>query len=97
MADRLTKCSACGGLGYFRCDCWPGDCICGQDEDTCWECEGEGLIDPAYDDDFGVPFETPDPDVPTNSKPEQTEHVDTDVLENSASLNTSQTDGRDGA
>jgi hypothetical protein len=57
MSDKLRKCPACGGLGYFRCDCWPGDCICGQDEETCFECEGEGLIDPTWDDDFGVPFE----------------------------------------
>ena len=50
MADKLTKCTACDGRGYFRCECWPGDCICGQDEDTCWECEGDGWIDPSYDD-----------------------------------------------
>jgi hypothetical protein len=49
MSDRLTKCPACDGRGYFRCDCWPGDCICGQDEDTCWECEGDGWIDLSYD------------------------------------------------
>ena len=64
MTDKLRKCPACAGLGYFRCDCWPGDCICGQDEDTCWECEGEGLIDPTYDDDFGVPFDEPEPPSP---------------------------------
>lgn len=58
MVDRLTKCPACDGLGYFRCDCWPGDCICGQDEDTCWECEGDGWIDPSYDD-FEGDFEMP--------------------------------------
>lgn len=49
MADELRKCPACSGRGYFRCDCWPGDCICGQDEETCWECEGDGWIDPSYD------------------------------------------------
>lgn len=49
MAEKLTKCTACNGRGYFRCECWPGDCICGQDEDTCWECEGDGWIDPSYD------------------------------------------------
>lgn len=55
MADKLTRCAACSGLGYFRCECWPGDCICGQDEETCWECDGEGWIDPSYggfDDDY---------------------------------------------
>lgn len=51
MADRLTKCPACKGLGYFRCDCWPGDCICGLGDETCGECGGEGIIDPSYDDD----------------------------------------------
>lgn len=65
MTDKLTKCVACGGRGYFRCDCWPGDCICGQDEDTCWECEGEGLIDPTYDDDFRDDPEMPDTPSPT--------------------------------
>lgn len=50
MADRLTKCVACDGRGYFRCECWPGDCICGQDEDTCFECDGEGIIDHFFDD-----------------------------------------------
>lgn len=53
MADRLTRCVVCSGLGYFRCDCWPGDCICGQDEEICWECDGDGWIDPdGFDDDY---------------------------------------------
>lgn len=52
MVDRLTKCTACNGRGYHRCDCWPADCICGQDEDTCFECDGEGIIDNFYADDF---------------------------------------------
>lgn len=50
MTDKLKKCLACNGRGYFRCDCWPGDCICGQHEETCWECEGDGWIDPSFDD-----------------------------------------------
>lgn len=50
MSEPLKKCTACNGLGYFRCGCWPGDCICGQDEDTCEECFGEGWIDPSYED-----------------------------------------------
>lgn len=52
MVDRLTKCTACNGRGYHRCDCWPADCICGQHEDTCFECDGEGIIDNFYADDF---------------------------------------------
>lgn len=72
MADRLTKCPACSGRGYFRCDCWPGDCICGQDEDTCWECVGEGWIDPSYDDFDGdfAPTPTFHPDEDANAEPE---------------------------
>jgi hypothetical protein len=50
MADQLIKCTACDGRGYYRCECWPGDCICGQDEDTCLECDGEGVIDPFFYD-----------------------------------------------
>lgn len=53
MSDDLKKCPACNGRGYFRCDCWPADCICGQDEETCDECGGDGWIDPSYDD-FGT-------------------------------------------
>lgn len=51
MNEPLTKCTACDGLGYFRCDCWPGDCICGFGDETCEECGGEGIIDTSYDDD----------------------------------------------
>lgn len=50
MADELTKCFACDGRGYFRCECWPGDCICGFDDETCEECGGEGTLDSSYDD-----------------------------------------------
>jgi len=49
MADRLTRCAACDGRGYHRCECWPGDCICGWDDQDCEECGGEGWIDPSYD------------------------------------------------
>jgi DnaJ-class molecular chaperone len=52
MAERLTTCAACDGLGYFRCGCWPGDCICGFDEETCDECGGEGIIDAFYSHDL---------------------------------------------
>lgn len=49
MTDKLTKCPACDGRGYFYCDCHPADCICGVGEETCDECGGEGIIDPSYD------------------------------------------------
>lgn len=52
MADRLTSCTACDGRGYFRCACWPGDCICGWDDQDCEECGGEGIIDNFYADDL---------------------------------------------
>lgn len=32
------KCAICNGLGYLRCDCWPGDCICGWDDEPCEAC-----------------------------------------------------------
>lgn len=59
MTDELKKCPACNGRGYFRCACRPGDCICGQDDETCWECDGDGWIDPSYDDGFDYPFSSP--------------------------------------
>lgn len=48
-APKLKKCPACNGRGYHRCDCWPGDCICGWDDETCEECDGDGVIDLTYD------------------------------------------------
>ncbi len=60
MTDTLAKCAACNGRGYHRCGCWPGDCICGQDDEPCWECAGEGWVDPSYDDFVSYP-ETPAP------------------------------------
>ena len=52
MSERETTCIACGGRGYFNCDCWPGDCICGFGDETCDECMGEGVIyDDGYEDD----------------------------------------------
>lgn len=52
MADRLTKCPACDGRGYFRCSCWPADCICAVGDEDCDECGGEGIIDESYDDEL---------------------------------------------
>lgn len=49
MTDKLSKCPACDGRGYFYCDCHPADCICGVGDETCDECGGEGIIDPSYD------------------------------------------------
>lgn len=51
MTERLTKCSACDGRGYFRCECWPGDCICALGDEDCDECGGDGFVDP--DDEQG--------------------------------------------
>lgn len=51
MTDKLTKCASCSGRGYTRCECWPGDCICGFGDVTCEECGGEGIIDTSYEDD----------------------------------------------
>lgn len=42
-------CSVCDGRGYLRCDCRPGDCICGHDDEPCDECAGTGVI--GHDDD----------------------------------------------
>lgn len=49
MVETLKKCPACDGRGYFRCECWPGDCICGVGDEDCDECGGEGIIDESYD------------------------------------------------
>lgn len=50
---KAKRCQCCNGRGYHRCDCWPGDCICGWGDETCDECEGTGLIlpDEYYVDD----------------------------------------------
>jgi hypothetical protein len=42
-------CPACRGRGYTRCDCYPGDCICGWGDEECEECGGTG--DANYDAD----------------------------------------------
>lgn len=49
-ADDLARCKACNGRGYFYCECWPGDCICGKDEEVCWNCDGDGYVSPRYDE-----------------------------------------------
>ena len=53
MAEPPTRCKVCDGRGYHRCDCWPGDCICGFGDETCEECEGHGFIFP--DDEWDFP------------------------------------------
>lgn len=49
--DEPKKCRVCNGRGYHHCECWPGDCICGQDYEDCEECGGTGWIDPQFDFD----------------------------------------------
>lgn len=51
MSDEPKRCPACRGRGYFSCECWPGDCICGYGDESCEECCGEGWVYP--DDDCG--------------------------------------------
>ena len=46
MGDDLIKFRACRGRGYFRCECWPGDCICGRDDEDCEQCDGTGWLYP---------------------------------------------------
>ena len=48
--DELVKCSACNGRGYHRCACWPGDCICGEDDRDCDACDGTGWTWPDQDE-----------------------------------------------
>lgn len=48
-ATTLKRCPVCNGRGYFHCDCWPGDCICGWDDEPCEWCCGNGWIE--SDDD----------------------------------------------
>lgn len=50
--DAPDRCPACNGRGYTRCDCWPGDCICGFGDETCEDCGGDGLVDDDGWDDF---------------------------------------------
>jgi len=50
-SDQPIKCKVCNGRGYTHCDCWPGDCICGWDDEECIACYGEGYFYPE-DDDF---------------------------------------------
>lgn len=45
------KCPVCHGRGYRRCQCWPGDCICGEDDKDCEYCDGDGIV--WVDDDDG--------------------------------------------
>lgn len=49
--EELRPCPACDSLGYSRCPCWPGDCICGEDDRNCEVCDGTGWLDPFDDDD----------------------------------------------
>lgn len=44
-SDKPRRCTVCKGRGAIRCDCWPGDCICGWDDEPCEYCDGTGWID----------------------------------------------------
>lgn len=44
-AEKLKDCTACNAKGYHHCDCWPGECLCGDDYEPCEECGGDGFID----------------------------------------------------
>ncbi len=48
----LKRCPVCRGRGAIRCDCWPGDCICGWDDEPCDNCDGTGFLDPRWDYDY---------------------------------------------
>nr|WP_309504344.1 hypothetical protein [uncultured Roseovarius sp.] len=56
--DKPKRCVVCDGRGALRCDCWPGDCICGWDDEPCDECDGTGWIEP--DDYYYDPYEDAD-------------------------------------
>ena len=43
------RCPICRGRGALRCDCWPGDYICGFDDEPCDNCDGTGWL---YPDDY---------------------------------------------
>jgi len=55
MGKSLKKCRVCSGRGYFHCECWPGDCICGSDDEDCEICEATGWI---YTEDEDGLYET---------------------------------------
>lgn len=55
MGEKSKRCTVCNGRGAIRCDCWPGDCICGWDDEPCEYCEGTGVI---YPDDEWEPWDT---------------------------------------
>lgn len=50
IAAARERCPSCNGRGYTRCDCWPGDCICGWDDEDCDACCGNGDAD--WDDSW---------------------------------------------
>lgn len=59
------KCPACKGRGETRCDCWPGDCICGQGDQECEHCHGEGWVwAEDYEEDLPSSAAAPKPEEP---------------------------------
>lgn len=57
--DDLVKCTACNGRGYHHCECWPGDCICGDDDRDCEDCDGTGWAWPDQDEPCRLSCECP--------------------------------------
>lgn len=43
LANRPVRCQSCSGRGYHPCGCWPGDCLCGWDDEECEDCGGTGF------------------------------------------------------
>lgn len=57
--DDMAKCAACNGRGYHRCACWPGDCICGQEDEDCECCDAIGWVRPDQDEPCRASCECP--------------------------------------
>lgn len=51
-ATQPKRCPVCRGRGAIRCQCWPGDCICGWDDEPCEACDGTGTLPPPDDYDY---------------------------------------------
>lgn len=58
MTAPFKRCPVCHGRGAIRCDCWPGDCICGWDDEHCDACDGTG--DANYNTDLYPDYDDPD-------------------------------------
>ncbi len=67
MTLPFKRCPVCHGRGAIRCDCWPGDCICGWDDEPCDNCDGTG--DANYNADFYPDYDEPIDPPKTNEVP----------------------------